>query len=555
MVTNSKVSRDTVTGSFARSIVRAPRIPDGVLTPVTLGIHSTTEQFTVSGFLYAIGGDIYYHAASTGHLLSAVHATGVGAWMGCLVMIDREGTITTKGNPDTGDQDHSTEAAAFTSLIPQALAGLSPLHKIPIGTITLLTGSLDWDGNTDAFDEADLAACNLLGYKGDRRWFTFNPGSNFQIESVRSMCRGLSGIAHLRVANPMGDYTGLLTHPRIEVDDRAVAKTTATKLRWGNFDYVIDGVTYHKAAGYAQAFTAAHLVSLDCWGSILLRINAAGTLSTLVTGATQTTAMAYANSAAALAALPAVGAGYCAVAHIVIEADGSTWTANTDDLVAGSDLEAVDIRPIEPNRLLSAPALAVHAGDKTTLEVGTFTYVIDGVTYSKTGAGDIAFTSAKVVTIAKWMGFTVQIDTAGTVTTLCPIVSGRSLTAETGYDTQAAAFAALPPATPGKLAIGHILLLADTGTWTAGTDDMVEGALGDLTTVIMTDAAIPTHVPFACTKALFAAETRTAATLATELAARRGQGEMVVLIGGTTGVVTLPELDVTYRAYPLAGEV
>jgi len=551
MVTNSKVSRDTVTGSFARSIVRAPRIPDGVLTPVTLGIHSTTEQFTVSGFLYAIGGDIYYHAASTGHLLSAVHATGVGAWMGCLVMIDREGTITTKGNPDTGDQDHSTEAAAFTSLIPQALAGLSPLHNIPIGTITLKTTSGDWDGNTDAFDEVDLAAANLLGYKGDRRWFTFNPGHNYQVESVRSMCKSLAGIAHVQVANPMGDYSGLLNHPRIEVDDRAVAKTTCTKLRWGAFDYVIDGVTYHKAAGYAQAFTAAHLVSINCWGSILLQIDAAGTFTTIVTGATQTTTMAYANQAAALAAVPAPTAGSIPVATIIIEADASTWTANTDDLVAASDLENLDVLPAEPNFLLTAPTMGYDVAEPEDFHVGGFDYVIDGQKYTKAAATGIDFTSAKVVSIAKWMNFLVEIDTAGTVYTRCPVVSGRSQTAETGYDTEALAFAALPACTPGRLAIGHILLLADTGTWTANTDSMTD----DLTSCTFVPYTIPSRIPFSVAYGLFASEVRTAATLSSDgRKSQRGQGEMVVLLKGSTGVVVRPELDITYRPYPLANE-
>jgi hypothetical protein len=550
-ITNAKCSRDESDGSFARSIVRAPRIPDGVLTPVTLGIHSTTEQFTVSAFLYAIGGDIYYHAASTGHTLSAVHATGIAGWLGALVMIDREGTITTKGNPDTGDQDHATEAAALASLIPQALAGLSPLHKIPIGTITLLTTSADWDGNTDAFDEADLAAANLLGYKGDRRWFTFNPGHDYQVESVRSMCKSLAGIAHIQVANPMGDYTGLLTHPRIEVDDRAVAKTTCTKLRWGDFDYVIDGVTYHKAAGYAQAFSAAHLVSLDCWGSILLRINAAGTLSTLVTGATQTTAMAYANQAAARAALPAAGDGYVAVAAIIIEADGSTWTANTDDLVAASDLENLDVLPVEPSFLLTAPTMGYDVGEPEDFHLTGFDYVIDGQKYTKAAATGIDFTSAKVVSIAKWMSFLVEIDTAGTVYTRCPVVSGRSQTAETGYDTEALAFAALPACTPGRLAIGHILLLADTGTWTANTDSMTD----DLTSCTFVPYTVPSRIPFSVAYGLFASEVRTAATLSTDLTkSRRGEGEMLVLLKGSTGVVTRPELDVTYRPFPLNNE-
>ncbi len=102
--------------------------------------------------------------------------------------------------------------------------------------------------------------------------------------------------------------------------------------------YSIAGVMYRKAATTALVFTAAHPVTASKFGIILVQINAAGTISTKIPGATQTTAMAYDSAALALAALPAADAGNVAIGYIAIENDAGTWTANTDDLTDASDL-------------------------------------------------------------------------------------------------------------------------------------------------------------------------------------------------------------------------
>jgi hypothetical protein len=51
--------------------------------------------------------------------------------------------------------------------------------------------------------------------------------------------------------------------------------------------------------------------------------------------------MAYNTAALAIAALPQPAAGNVALGYILIENNTGTWTANTDDLVAASDLETV----------------------------------------------------------------------------------------------------------------------------------------------------------------------------------------------------------------------
>jgi hypothetical protein len=112
-------------------------------------------------------------------------------------------------------------------------------------------------------------------------------------------------------------------------------ETTATAV------YSIGGVMYTKAAAVVTSFTAAHEVTLGKFGSILIQIDAAGTISTLITGATQTTAMAHDTAALAIAAVPAPTAGNVALGYFVIEADLGAWVANTDNMT--DDLEAITI--------------------------------------------------------------------------------------------------------------------------------------------------------------------------------------------------------------------
>lgn len=94
--------------------------------------------------------------------------------------------------------------------------------------------------------------------------------------------------------------------------------------------YTINGINYTKAATDDLVFTAAHVITASKFGIFQIQINAAGTISTKVPGATQ----AYNDAATALAALPAVDAGNVSIGYLAIENNAGDWTANTDDLVA-----------------------------------------------------------------------------------------------------------------------------------------------------------------------------------------------------------------------------
>ncbi len=541
-ITDNKVN---VAARFARHSLRPSPIPDGVLTPVAITINGTSEDFDVSAFMYAIDGNIYYKAAQAGISLSAVHATGIGNWLGAIVTIDKAGTIATQGNPNTGDQDHATEAAAFTSLV-----NLAAIGTIAIGTITLETGSADWDGNTDAFDEADLVSANLQGDSPDRRWATFQPGGMFRVSAVRPSGRTVSGIHFLEVIATNGGQNGLLSNPRLEVDRRTVGDDAVQDLRVGHFDYVIDGVVYHKTPETGISFTAAHVVAIDQWGAVLVQITGAGVVSTKVVGTPQS----YANAALAILALPAADTGNAAIGYLLIEADAGTWTANTDDLVDASDLETQEVYPNTPNRLLGTPALALDSGEKEDFTVAAFDYVIDGVKYTKNAATGIDFTAAHVCALDKFLAILVEIDSGQTVYTRVPLVDGRSQTASQGFDTATEAIAALTAATPGRLRCGYILIEADGTTFTANTDDMEAGT--DVDNATFVSDPVPVNTQFAMPSAAFNADGLAAATLG-PLAACVGDanGQILVLIGGTTGVVTDPQIDVEYRPYPGSGEV
>lgn len=126
---------------------------------------------------------------------------------------------------------------------------------------------------------------------------------------------------------------GILQIGTLAIDAVPEKFKTTTALYWRR-----NGIQFTKAATTAIVFTAAHPVSSSKFGVILIQINDAGTISTKITGATQTTAMAYNSAAEALAAKPAADAGNIAIGYVAIAAKAALWTANTDDMTAASDL-------------------------------------------------------------------------------------------------------------------------------------------------------------------------------------------------------------------------
>ncbi|HWV58690.1 MAG TPA: hypothetical protein VNZ57_14635 [Longimicrobiales bacterium] len=120
---------------------------------------------------------------------------------------------------------------------------------------------------------------------------------------------------------------GVLVPGGLEVSATAEKfKTTETAY------FKIGGVQYTKAATDNLEFSVGHVVKAEKWGAILIQIDAAGTISTKVSGAEQ----AFDTRAAAEAALPAPDEGNVALGHLVVQAQDSDghgdWTANADDL-------------------------------------------------------------------------------------------------------------------------------------------------------------------------------------------------------------------------------
>lgn len=115
--------------------------------------------------------------------------------------------------------------------------------------------------------------------------------------------------------------------------------------------YLINGISYTKAATTALTFSAAHVITASKFGVILVQINAAGTISTKVPVSPQ----AYNDAPTALAALPSVDAGNVALGYIAIANNAGDWTANTDDLTDGSDVTTAAFNDASQSTLDSSP--------------------------------------------------------------------------------------------------------------------------------------------------------------------------------------------------------
>lgn len=557
-VTDNKAAKSA---QFARHRLPIARPVDGLLTRPVITANADPVKFDVSAFSYRMAGNIYYVAAQAALVFSAVHATGAGKWLGIGLFIDARGTITTLASPNTGAQDYTTEALALAS-IPASLPGVS----LQIGTIRLATNAAVFTANTTSLAAADLVSVNLLGNYPDRRWAQVPVDANLQVDGFSTFAKAKSGIGNAQVLVTHDGFNGPVTNPTIEVDRHTVANATVIKLKVGAFDYLIDGVLYHKEPQDAIAFSAAHPVTADKWGAILLQINAAGTISTTISGATQTTTQTYTNSASARAALPAPTALSVAIGCLVVEAKNASWTANTDDLVAASDLEAFDLIPETPDRAFSDVTLGIDAvPEKFT--ISGFDYSIEGVKYAKSAATAIVFSAAHVCAIGKYLAILVQINAAGTVSTRVPLIDGRSQTASQGFDTFDAAMAAIPDTEATKLGIGFIVVQAGAAAWDANTDDMVPGV--DLTAVWFLgfktnqknglEGRQPTNqnALFPIGNATLVANLNTAAAFAgTDPRPARAfsGGTIGVYLGDTTGLMTAPEAVLTLRPFPLDGE-
>src|SRR6185503_2367133 len=113
-------------------------------------------------------------------------------------------------------------------------------------------------------------------------------------------------------------------------------KTTATAY------FMIGGKVLSLAATDNIVFSAAHVVAANKYGIVLIQVDSAGAVTTKVPGATQTTPMAYADAASALAVLPQPDSGKAALGYITLDnhSNAGTWTANTNNMTNGSGITA-----------------------------------------------------------------------------------------------------------------------------------------------------------------------------------------------------------------------
>ncbi len=129
--------------------------------------------------------------------------------------------------------------------------------------------------------------------------------------------------------------TGVIDNPTLAVG------STTDRVANAAFNYRIANVNYTQAAEAAgEEFTVAHTIAASKYGIILMYVNAAGTISSLVPGASQTDAQSYDTAALAHAAGDTILTvpGTLLIGRILILNDAGLWTANTDDMTNASDV-------------------------------------------------------------------------------------------------------------------------------------------------------------------------------------------------------------------------
>ena len=164
---------------------------------------------------------------------------------------------------------------------------------------------------------------------------------------------------------------GAITNPVLSAGD--TSEQVANEL----FYYRVGGVNYSKAAVPAgSTFSAAHTITASKFGAIKMYVDVAGTISSKVNRDAQTDALASSTVLDAINAAngTTLDAGTIEIGMVVIENNGSLWTANTDDLLDGSDVT----KAVFYSTTSSFTEIAEHplTADDITAQKGTF-YLAD----------------------------------------------------------------------------------------------------------------------------------------------------------------------------------
>lgn len=172
--------------------------------------------------------------------------------------------------------------------------------------------------------------------KKDRPFAVYKAPTALRVVAASVYCQAYTAVAAIHLFNSSG--SDVVSGSPLAIDATPEKfKTTAAILS------SLAGQFYEKAAATAIVFSAAHVITALKWGVVLVQLTpGSGAVSTKVPVATPTTAMTYATSAEALAALAGMSAdaGKLKIGHILIHNNAGDWTANTDDLTDGSDITA-----------------------------------------------------------------------------------------------------------------------------------------------------------------------------------------------------------------------
>jgi hypothetical protein len=156
-----------------------------------------------------------------------------------------------------------------------------------------------------------------------------------------------------------------------------------------------------------------------------------------------------------------------------------TTTINSDERQAIISLNALLTALSGPLAAMGGAEVPITTGALSRGTTVTLATAAQVISVNAVSAGVAAQTGQALgalgtIPASKWGVILVQRVLAGTTT----FVSGAS-NYTTGYDSEAAALAALPAATADRVHIGHITVLASASTWIAGTDALAGGTGGN----------------------------------------------------------------------------
>lgn len=209
----------------------------------------------------------------------------------------------------------------------------------------------------------------------DRVFYTVAPGVPFALDAYSGYAAVVAGSVVANGVIVPGGY-GMITKGLLAVD------AVPQKFKITNLSrYLVGGVYVEKAPATAIVFSAAHVVTNNLFGVILIQIDNTGTVTTKVPLATQ----AYASAPLALAALPTADAGKLAIGYLTIAPTAGDFTANTTSLttanagyVDGPVLTRVSTAGLTFASGTSVPATLGAAVNGAAADVLALLYTTDG---------------------------------------------------------------------------------------------------------------------------------------------------------------------------------